>query len=170
MIREAQSDDIQYLMSIVNHTIKIMAEEQNDQWNETYPLPEHFQKDIDNGTLFVKVTNNKVIGSITIDCDFSDAYNKFEWEQPLETTLIFHRLVVDPTIRKKGIASELIDYAEAYARSKGFKSIKVDTYSLNQKAQALFQRLDYLPVGNLTLPERAYPFFFYEKDIRVPIK
>ncbi|MCM2677192.1 GNAT family N-acetyltransferase [Alkalicoccobacillus plakortidis] len=165
MIRLATVTDIQHIARMATETVQIMKEEKNDQWDETYPLPEHFQHDVENGTIFVKELDHEVVGSITIDRDFSEAYSHFSWEQPIEQTMIFHRLVVNPAIRKKGIASQLIEFAEQHARTKGCTSMKVDTYSLNQKAQGLFLRHSYRPVGELKLPERANPFYFYEKTL-----
>ncbi|MDQ0207716.1 GNAT family N-acetyltransferase [Alkalicoccobacillus murimartini] len=165
VIRIAKSTDVPHLTKIVKQTIKVMADEKNDQWDQTYPLPEHFHNDIKNETLYVKESNGEIAGSITIDRHFSDAYQTFSWHQSLSDSVTFHRLVVNPTIRKQGVAGELIDYAETWAKNNGFTSMKVDTYSLNQKAQSLFLRQHYQPVGELTLPERAHAFLFYEKDL-----
>ncbi|MBM0066587.1 GNAT family N-acetyltransferase [Bacillus gibsonii] len=165
MIRSAQYIDIQYLEVIASETVKVMKEEGNDQWNDQYPLAEDFQRDVQNESIFVYILDGEVAGSITIDQQFSNAYSKFDWHQPVEQAMIFHRLVVNPTIRKKGIASKLITFAESYAIENGMTSMKVDTYSLNRKAQELFTKHHYTFVGERTFPERKNPFYFYEKPL-----
>ncbi|MFK3939574.1 GNAT family N-acetyltransferase [Alkalihalobacillus sp. NPDC078783] len=163
MIRPAQSTDIQYLANMASETVEIMKKEQNDQWDNQYPLAEDFQKDVDNQSIFVYILDDEVAGSITIDQHFSTAYSEFEWDRPIEQAMIFHRLVVNPSIRKKGIASQLISFAERHAIENGCTSMKVDTYSLNRKAQELFKKHHFTFVGEQTFPERENPFYFYEK-------
>lgn len=165
MIRPGQSTDIQYLANMASETVKIMKEERSDQWDEFYPLARDFQNDVTNESIFVYILDGEVAGSITVDQQFSNAYNEFEWHQPVEQAMIFHRLVVNPMIRKKGIASKLITFAESYAIENGMTSMKVDTYSLNRKAQELFTKHHYTFVGERTFPERKNPFYFYEKPL-----
>lgn len=165
MIRPARETDIPYIEAIAKQSVNVMKEEKNDQWDETYPLAEHFIKDIENGSIFVKELSGEVVGSITIDQDFSSAYEGFTWTFPFEQSMIFHRLAVNPSLRKEGVASLLIQFAEDYARDKGMIAIKVDTYSLNKKAQALFTKRGYSYIGEATLPERKNPFYFYEKPL-----
>lgn len=163
MIRKAMLSDVPALAAIASQTVTIMAEEQNDQWDKTYPLPEHFERDVQNGSIYVFILEDEVVGSITIDQDFSNVYQQFTWNKPIAQSMIFHRLVVNPTIRNKGIASKLMLFAEEHVKSLGYPAIKVDTYSLNKKAQQLFKKLNYQFIGEQTLPERANPFYFYEK-------
>lgn len=107
MIRPGQSTDIQYLAKMASETVDIMKEERNDQWDEFYPLARDFQNDVMNESIFVYILDGEVAGSITIDQQFSNAYKEFEWHQPVEQAMIFHRLVVNPMIRKKGLLQNL---------------------------------------------------------------
>jgi RimJ/RimL family protein N-acetyltransferase len=47
----------------------------------------------------------------------------------------------------------------------GLTSLKMDTYSKNKKAQKLFAKLGYKPVGTFYYPNKKDPFFAYEKAL-----
>lgn len=164
MIRRGKKKDIHSIMRMVDETIKIMKEEQNDQWDETYPLLETFAEDIQNGALYVFEENGTVIGSITIDQNLPEEYNStsIQWKEN-DKAYTFHRLVVDPSVRGKKIATKLIFYAEDLVKQNEVPYLKIDTYSLNIKAQSLFEKNEFRKVGEMAFQEKKLPFYCYEK-------
>ncbi|WP_019155579.1 GNAT family N-acetyltransferase [Robertmurraya massiliosenegalensis] len=164
MLRQGKIEDIDALMMIVKDTVTIMAEEQNDQWNDTYPNVEIFTEDVDNVALYVMEKSNNLIGSITVDQNEPLEYKGIPWENegPAYT---FHRLVVDPNERGSGIASQLIQHAEKIAIKNGVPYLRIDTYSLNRKAQRLFMKLGYKKAGEMSFHGRELPFYCYEKKL-----
>ncbi|MGG0719719.1 GNAT family N-acetyltransferase [Robertmurraya massiliosenegalensis] len=164
MIRQGKIEDIDSLMMIVKDTVTIMEEEKNDQWNDTYPNVEIFTEDVENAALYVMEANGNLIGSITVDRNEPLEYKGIPWiyEGPAYT---FHRLVVDPKERGIGIASQLIQHAESIAIEKGVPYLRIDTYSLNLKAQRLFTKLGYRRAGEMSFHGRQFPFYCYEKKL-----
>nr|WP_251025973.1 GNAT family N-acetyltransferase [Bacillus sp. ISL-47] len=148
-------------MDIVKQTVDIMESEDNDQWNRTYPQDQDFLTDIKAGTLYTAVLNGSVTGSITVDQVQAEEYRGAGWRKDAPC-YVFHRLAVDPEIRGEGIASKLIKFAESYAVDQGVTYMRTDTYSLNKKAQSLFEKNGYIKVGTIYM-DRDYPFYCYDK-------
>ena len=141
-----------------------MNDRGNEQWNEEYPKPEKFQKDVDSGTLFALMDGRKVLGIIVISEEQDEQYADVQWNDRGGRPLALHRIAVDPMHHKKGIADKLMTFAEGYARKNCYTSLRVDTYHKNDRSQALiakwgFQRLP----GHINFPECKGPYFCYEK-------
>ena len=168
-IRKANQEDIREIMSMIKVTVKLMEKNQNDQWSSEYPHEEDFQTDLHKGDLFVATLQENVVGCITIDQEEPDEYSFVKWRKEGEAYL-FHRLAVDPDIRGEGIASKLITFAESLAIKNHVFYMKVDTYSLNQQAQQLFEKLGYEKRGEIYLFGKNEPFYCYDKILQKPIK
>ncbi|WP_059102941.1 GNAT family N-acetyltransferase [Shouchella shacheensis] len=167
MIRQAASQDLTTITAIASRATRLMNAEGSDQWDETYPTAEHFENDIAQGSLFIKEEAGTILGMIAVDRNLAPEFKDVLWETADALAATFHRLAVDPKARKSGLASELIGFAESFAIEQGLRSMKIDTYSLNEKAQALFARLDYHKVGEMFYEGRKLPFYCYEKKLTV---
>jgi GNAT superfamily N-acetyltransferase len=164
-IRRGKIDDIPEIMRIVGKTIAIMKSEDIDQWTEEYPLASHFTADAENETLYVvQGENGEVAGSITIDMNEPEEYSTPEWRKN-QPAILFHRLVVDPAVRGKGIASLLIEQAEKLSRDHHLLYIRTDTYSLNKKAQSLFLKNGFKQTGTIQFMGKENPFYTYDKIV-----
>lgn len=168
MIRKGRIEDIGMIIEMIANTAKVMKRENNDQWDEKYPSPDIIIEDIKAGTLYVFEEGKRVTGTITIDNNEPLEYKGISWrnEGPAYT---FHRLAVNPLERGKGIASRLINFAEKIALENNIAYIKVDTYSLNVKAQGLFLKKGYRKVGELYFQGKRHPFFCYDKILSTTI-
>jgi ribosomal protein S18 acetylase RimI-like enzyme len=165
-IRRGKIDDIPEIMKIVGKTVAIMKSEDIDQWTEEYPLASHFTADAENETLYVaEGENGEVAGSITIDRNEPEEYSSPEWRKD-KPALLFHRLVVDPEVRGKGIASLLIEQAEKMSKEHKLFYIRTDTYSLNKKAQSLFIKNGFKQTGTIQFMGKDNPFYTYDKLVK----
>lgn len=164
MIRKGKMEDIDTLMKIVRDTVHVMKEEENDQWDETYPNGEIFHDDVHAGALNVLLEDGEIIGSITVDRNEPDEYQTIPWHHdgPAYT---FHRLVVTPFKRGKGAASQLIRHAEQIAKNQNVPYMRIDTYSLNKKAQQLFEKMGFQKAGEMSFHGKKLPFYCYEKKL-----
>ncbi|MFE8702056.1 GNAT family N-acetyltransferase [Cytobacillus sp. FJAT-54145] len=162
-IRKGEISDLEQIMRLVNQTVELMKAEGNDQWKDDYPKDEDFLLDIKLDALFVAEQNGQIIGGITVDQVEAEEYQEVSWRKEGEDAFVFHRLAVDPNIRGRGIASELIKFAERWSIEKGIYYMKTDTYSLNVKAQRLFEKNGYMKVGQIYFEGREHPFYCYDK-------
>ncbi|RIW35131.1 GNAT family N-acetyltransferase [Bacillus salacetis] len=166
-IRKGNKEDIGDIMKIVRKTVEIMKSEDIDQWTDEYPLMEDFLKDSENDSLYVAVDEqNNVAGSITIDQNEPSEYASSEWNR-IGPSYLFHRLVVDPDVRGKGIASLLIKQTEKVAKDHQIQYIRTDTYSLNKKAQSLFRKNGFKQTGQIQFMGKDNPFYTFDKILDV---
>ncbi|WP_337017643.1 GNAT family N-acetyltransferase [Oceanobacillus massiliensis] len=163
MIRLATLKDLEVIVSIAGRAVKVMNAEGSDQWDETYPVIDHFREDILHSSLFVYEEAGKIAGFITADQNFTKDYQKVEWAFPIDRCGTFHRLTVDPDQRQSNVASALITFVEEFFQKLGLSGMKIDTYSINEKAQRLFAWLGYEKAGAYYTAERDLAFFGFEK-------
>lgn len=157
-IRQAQKSDLESISDLITRTVT--TGESVSGWDSNYPTIDIFIRDIDSGHLYLYENNNKISGIIAIipgpDADYKDII----WEASGKA-LILHRLCVDPSYRKQGIASGLMQYAETFARREKYKSLQLDTRECNSTAIALYKKLGYKQTGIITRDRGT--FFCYEK-------
>lgn len=160
-IRKATLDELNSVMGIVAQTVAEMKTLGNDQWDETYPLADRFQTDIENQALYVSESNGQVIGFITIDEDQAPEYAAISWQGT--NPLVIHRVAVSTKTRSKGTATSLINHAETLAQNLGKKSLRVDTHSSNHPMQTFLKNRGFTKAGDMDYHGKSRPFYCYEK-------
>lgn len=164
MIRNANLKDIREILRIVDIAITDMHSYDNFQWNENYPREEDFKNDIYNGELFVCENNNEVAGFACINFDEPEEYNTLTWSLK-KPSMIVHRMAVNPKFKGCGIGLQLMGFAESLSLEKSINYMKVDTNSLNTKAQNLFKKCGYNFIGEVTFAGKEGTFYCYEKKL-----
>lgn len=164
MIRRGKKEDLKSIMKMVEATIVMMREEQNDQWDELYPTLNDFEQDLQNQSLYILEENGGIMGSITITQNLPIEYNQSSilWRK-IEQAYTTYRLVVDPAARGRGVATKLILFAEEIAKQNGTPYLKIDTYALNKQAQKLFQKNGFHKAGEMAYGGKKWPFYCYDK-------
>ena len=120
-IKLAKLCDLDRVKEIAEACAKKMIEDHIFQWNENYPSKEIFREDIKNNALFVARINSEIVGCIMLSSYKDDVYKNVKWISEDNNNLYIHRLAVHPRFQKKGIARKMMDYAEAFAKSKNYK-------------------------------------------------
>jgi ribosomal protein S18 acetylase RimI-like enzyme len=163
MIRKAKLSEIQEIIKITRACGSKMASEGILQWNVFYPNKKAFQKDLKRDELYVLLSEKKVIGCIVISTEKDSEYNDINWLTPDNQNYYIHRLAVHPFHQKKGYAKKLMDFSEAMAAKNNISSIRLDTFSQNQRNQKLYEARGYTRLGNIYFPKQSeHPFYCYE--------
>lgn len=168
MIRKANIADLDSIMAILKKIIKEMHSYGNFQWDENYPKAKDFAADIEEGNLFVSIRENKVIGFICINRDQPKEYQALNWSST-EDAFVIHRMGVSPDYRQAGIGTELVLFADEFAKSNGVAYLKTDTYSLNTMAQRLYLKCGYTFIGEMSFLGKEKPFYCYDKKLKLII-
>lgn len=166
-IRKAQAEDTGEIMELISKCVQVMQAGGSDQWDENYPNLEVISQDIERGTLYTYIDNDAIAGIIVLDEQPHELYREIKWSQEQGRHLIMHRLAVHPEVQGKGIARKLIAFSEEYARSQGYSSIRMDTYSKNTRVLALYPSLGYERRGEVFFPNRTLSFPVFEKVLIV---
>lgn len=162
-IRKAQINEVGEIMELVAKCVQVMQAGGSDQWDDSYPNKEIISADIENGTLYAYVDNGAIAGILVLDENQSELYRDIQWAQEQGPHLIMHRLAVHPEVQGKGIARKLIAFAEEHARVSGYTSIRMDTYTKNTRALAIYPNLGYERRGEIFFPGREASFPVFEK-------
>ena len=93
-----------------------------------------------------------------------EVYNNVKWLTKDEKNLYVHRLAVDPMFQKKGIGKLLMDFAEEYGINNGLKSVRLDTFSKNDRNNKFYRSRNYIQLDDVYFPNQSeFPFHCYEK-------
>lgn len=163
MIEHAKISEIPEILSLTQACAQAMITNNIYQWNEHYPSKEAFKNDIEQEELYVLKENNLIIGTIVISTFMDKEYIPITWLTPTKNNYYIHRLAVHPAHQRKGYARQLMDYAEAFAKAKKATSIRLDTFSQNQRNQRFYETRGYQKLGDIYFPKQSkHPFYCYE--------
>ena len=118
-----------------------MKEFNNNQWDDKYPVTEHFEEDINTETLYVLEENDTIYGFIVVDQQQSEWYDELEWPIDREGAYVIHRL--GGSQQYKGGATELFDFAVKLGEEHNIHVLLTDTFALN-KPQGLFEKFGFI--------------------------
>lgn len=166
MIREATNNDLNRIVEITNACGKHMISQNIFQWNEEYPNLDVFKKDLENQSLYVIELESKIVGCVCISEKMDAVYKEVKWLTPDSKNMYVHRLAIDPKFQGKGLAIKLMSYAEDLAKTKDFKSMRLDTFSKNPKNNKFYNLQGYKKLGKIFYRSQSdMPFHCYEKII-----
>ena len=162
-LRLATLGDVPAIMQVVSKAVAIMNAAGNFQWDETYPNPAYFGADIAKGDLWLAEEEGCVLGVIALTTEIPAEYAEAGWSVT-DPALVPHRLVVDPSVRGRGLALLLMGKAEERARELGLAKIRVDTSAVNTAMHRIFRKLGYVQKGKMHQPDCGDLLFLcYEK-------
>ncbi|MFA5543594.1 MAG: GNAT family N-acetyltransferase [Bacilli bacterium] len=151
MIRLANINDVNQIMEIVNDAINFLKENHVNQWQNGYPNREIILNDIKSNSLYV-YENTEVLGFAYISSEEEPSYKIIDgaW-LTLGNYMVVHRIAVKKEHTNKGIAKKLMEEAITIARSKGIKSIRVDTHRDNLVMNNFLKSLGFVKCGEILL-------------------
>lgn len=164
MIRKATKIDISKIMEIITTTVKEMKLYNNTQWDENYPQAKNFSKDIETGDLYVDELNGEIRGFVCVNYAEPTEYRCINWHSS-EKAMVIHRMAVNPNFRNQGVGISLLKFSEELALKNGILYLKTDTYSINDKMNALFKKFGFQLAGEMEFLGKEKTFYCYEKII-----
>ncbi|WP_456438865.1 GNAT family N-acetyltransferase [Psychroserpens sp.] len=163
MIRKATLKDIDSIIDITKACARFMIVKNIFQWNEHYPNRIPFENDVRRDELYVLEIENTIIGCIVISIVMDDEYIPIQWLTPNENNIYIHRLAIHPKQQGNGYAQELMNFAEAFAQQNNHTSVRLDTFSQNERNQKFYELRGYQKLGDIFFPKQSeHPFHCYE--------
>jgi len=163
MIRKGKVEDIKIIMDLTNACAKAMIANGIYQWNELYPNPSAFKKDIERNELYVLEIDAKIKGTIVISTFIDQEYIPVKWLTKNENNIYIHRLAIHPNLQGKGYAQQLMNFAEQFAIENNYSSIRLDTFSQNKRNQKFYELRGYKRLGDIYFTKQSkFPFHCYE--------
>lgn len=158
MIAYATIDDLFEIDELAEKVITHMKESKIPQWELTYPRYEHFEEDVINKALIIYKDNDQIIGCMAILPENDPPYQTISsWQK--QYSIVIHRVLINPDVQRKGVASELMQFAKTYGKQKGYESIKIDTHPKNFKMRNFLQKNGFIEGDYIEVMDRiAYEF------------
>jgi ribosomal protein S18 acetylase RimI-like enzyme len=171
-VAQAAAVDLDAVMLIVGLCVHQMRDRGSDQWDELYPTREILAGDIAAGNLWVlrearlHETNDTsaIIGAVVLNEAQPPEYAQLTWRGT--KPLVIHRLCVHPDRQGSGAARQLMTFAESRAARHGYDSVRLDTYSGNPRAVALYEGRGYRISGYVRFRRRTLPFICFELPLQ----
>jgi ribosomal protein S18 acetylase RimI-like enzyme len=166
-IRKAITNDISSVMEVIKSCTIDMISKKIFQWNDKYPNIETFKKDIINKDLYVLVTENEILGCVSITFEMDDFYKKIDWISNTNKNIYVHRLAIHPKHQGLGYAKKMMTFIENMGVENMCESIRLDTFSMNEKNNNFYSRLGYEKLGQIYFRDQSdMPFNCYEKPLK----
>lgn len=162
MIRPATISDLLQALEVLEAVKNHMIKQDLDQWDEHYPNQETLTTDLNNQQAYIYLEHGKILAYMVLNEEYDTEYDDLVWYTKTPF-LVIHRLFVHPIAQGKGISSQMILFAEKYAKEHQYHSIRFDAYSLNDTANAVYLKKGYSHVGTVTF--RKGVFNCYEKKV-----
>lgn len=162
MIKPIDITDLSQTLEVLEEVKQYMFSQGIDQWDESYPNKDIISNDIQKKQAYIYTENEQILAYMVLNEEYDIEYDDLNWNTPTPF-IVIHRLFVKPTAQGKGISSQMIQYAEEYAKTNMYACIRFDAYSLNNTANAVYLKKGYTLVG--TVQFRKGVFNCYEKAL-----
>jgi GNAT superfamily N-acetyltransferase len=160
-VAQASHKDLPALRALTIDCVAAMRERGIEQWDEVYPGEAVIAGDLAAGTLHALWEQDEIIGCVTVDAHADPLWQGLAWSADGAPFAAVHRLMIHPARQGRGLSKLLMAHAESLARAEGRRSIRLDTFSANPVALALYEKLDYRPTGTAMM--RKGEFVGFEK-------
>lgn len=137
----AQAGDIDVCSEIIRAGREFQQEQGFVQWTEDYPNRDTIQEDVKDQIGYVVKTDGQIAGYMCIDFGGEPAYHTIQGQwRTEEPYAVVHRMAFSKGSRGKGLTQITFDLIKELCRSKGVKSIRVDTGLQNQRMQHILEK------------------------------
>jgi len=165
MIKKATIRHIPAIRAVFEACIAGMESQGIVQWHAGYPTQKNIEEDIRYAELYYIGTDEDVWGVITINEKQDPQYQDITWQFEGEKILVVHRLAVHPAQQGRGVAQQLMIFAEDMARANEQAAIRLDSYEGNPRSQSFYRKMGYLPAGHVQFDFQPMRCVAYEKKI-----
>jgi ribosomal protein S18 acetylase RimI-like enzyme len=163
IISKALKSEVPEIIKVTNACALAMISNGIFQWNDEYPSVDVFENDVELQQLWVLKDADKIIGSIVISSSIDEEYKAVKWLTPTKNNCYIHRLAVHPKHQGKGLAQQMMSFAEAYAKEHKFISVRLDTFSENPRNNMFYLKRGYQKLEAIYFPRQSeYSFYCYE--------
>jgi ribosomal protein S18 acetylase RimI-like enzyme len=163
-IRLARMEDLEVLHGIVQDAVRRLVEQSIPQWDEIYPDRATILGDIERKECSVIERDGRAAGIIVVNEEQPPEYGGISWAYA-GRALVVHRLTIAPAHQGFGLATHLMDLAEEIATARRYDCLRLDAFTRNPVAIALYEKRGYKRAG--TVRFRKGDFHCYEKAIGV---
>lgn len=151
----AQNTDFDSIRDIYYHLID-SARGRNDTvlWKKgIYPSDEFLKSSIEKEELLVFTADTAYIGCLILNRNQESGYKNVTWNISDESdkVAVIHGFCVDPNFHRQGYGKKIVNLTLDYAKSKGFKTLRLDILENNIGAEKLYLSCGFSYVDTITM-------------------
>ncbi|MBN2480563.1 MAG: GNAT family N-acetyltransferase [Bacteroidales bacterium] len=162
-ILQANDKDLIEILYLLKVCIADMNKKGLKHWNSAYPDAESIKNDLAKGVIYVLKDKGVCKGMVTLNDTEPEEYRQIKWSDDLSRPLYLHRMAIHPKWQGLGLARELIDFADEFARRNGYNCIRLDVFSPSDRARQLYEKQDFRQAGTFHASYQRVPYVCYEK-------
>jgi len=161
--RKAAESDLHAVMRLLEETKQHLQSNGIFQWDENYPTLDDIEADVRNQTLYLCLLNEGIVGFFVLDPASVPEYSEGNWRYSDLSYSVLHRLCIDPDYQGQGLGTKAVLAAESILREGGIEVLRLDAFSKNLVALRLYEKLEYIRVGELYAEPGS--FIMFEKKL-----
>ncbi|MCL2078342.1 MAG: GNAT family N-acetyltransferase [Oscillospiraceae bacterium] len=118
-----------------------------------YPTEEQLKNAISAGTLYLSYYEDKIVGAMILDNNFSPEYSGAKWQITAEKheIMIIHVLAVSTEFQGKGIAKKMVGFAIDLCKNRKMKAIRLDVMKENIPAAKLYIKAGFTLISTVEM-------------------
>lgn len=147
VVRSAAAADLDAVCGVVAEVVAALRRAGIDQWDEQYPDRACLDEDIRRGELQLVLHDGVPAALYAVNDRCDPAYAAGRWRAPEVSFRVLHRFCVAPAFQGTGLGGALLRQLEASLRAQGVAAVRLDVFTRNPAAQALYRRAGYRRVG-----------------------
>lgn len=145
---KAQPEQLEEITALYETVKEDLIKQGIDQWDEAYPARGDIIEDIRNKEMYIVRLGNTLAAAYTINRTQDNAYKFGSFKDKKGEYLVLHRLCVLPALQHMGLAGRVMEHIEAEAKKAGASSVRLDVFTKNPRAMALYERMGYAYAGD----------------------
>jgi ribosomal protein S18 acetylase RimI-like enzyme len=164
-INQAKPGDLIEILFLLRVCIRDMNANGLKHWNNTYPGVEMIQSDLEKGAIYLVKDKGVCKGMVTLNAYQPDDYKSLRFPSGHLKPLYLQNMAVHPKWQGKGIATKMIDFAQEFAKQRGFDCIRLDVFMPSEKARHLYEKQLFREVTSFHSEFQKIPYICYEKQL-----
>lgn len=154
--RKATMADLPEIHELVQAAIRNLQAQGIMQWDERYPRDEDFIPDIASDTQYVGTEDGRIALVFALNTDSDPQYADGAWRYPDERFTVLHRYILHPAYQGRRLSKISLEYIMDMLRAEGIQNIRLDVYTRNPPAQALYKSVGFVRVGEAFFRDMSF--------------
>lgn len=164
-IIQAKPTDLIEILYLLKVCILDMNAKGLKHWNSSYPGDESINKDLLNGSIYLIKDKGVCKGMVTLNDQQPEEYRELIFDSGKQKPLYLKNMAVHPRWQGMGIAKQLIEFSQQFAKEKGFDCIRLDVFQPSDNARQLYQKQQFKEITSFHAAYQQIPFVCYEKTL-----
>ena len=162
IMRKAQLKDFKKVYGIILECTAWLRAKNINQWYPAYPK-NLFEKDIKDGKVYYFISENKLIGTVTLSTKKPFYYPKNVWKSSSKIWYLT-KLAVPRKLKNKEIGKRLLMQIEKKAKALKIKRLRLDIIKSNKRLRKYYNDKGFKNFRYVTIKET--PSLLMEKEIK----